>query len=1352
MILNSRDYWERRFSTEEWEEKKGREQTSFFANLIIKNIPYWFINDINKNDLSICDWGCAEGELVNLLSKVFKKSRITGIDISESAIKKAKEHYPECEFLSADIEGIGDYDIIISSNTIEHFYDPYDIALKLSNHSRKYLLFLLPFQERERIDEHFFTFEFKSIPFTIKDFNLRFFKELDVRYLHGTYWSGKQIILIYEKKFSYEQLDLSSFGVENLSNENENIQAQLNQSISERDNLWNQLNQTIAERDALSSQLNQTMAEKDSLAAQLNQVTSERDGLYGQLNNIYTSDFWKTASFYYKIRNKLFKYPHKFLQTWRREGFKRTLKKTLLKIASKNTTGVLIPVSDDDIEVRVLSASKIYAGGVSNRVSIVLPVYNQANYLKDAIEGVLSQTYKDIELIIINDGSTDGVEKVLDMYVTHPRVKIFIQENQKLPRALNNGFEHATSEFLTWTSADNIMLPNQIEELVRFLKENPDADMVFSDYQAIDDRGLPLNDSTFRPHNQYKDDHSIMRLPNIVTFENLHDSGDNFIGPSFMYRRHVAKIIGDYVHDTFGGEDYDYWLRLNSLFTIKHLNKILYKYRVHENTLNAKARELNIFENIRRLLDRDKSRREFYKRSLNISWVGFDHSNHILGPDNRTLLIFKYSLKNSPDVIERLRHPNVVSICFIDEKIDEYLADDEVLHTIDYIITASIDDFDVLYPVHRNKLFNIRDIETNLELLIKLGKVKLFERELKLSYEKKPCFVYSEDRKLNIALQVENFDKGGLEQVVYDLATHIDRKKFNVSVIVVNRNGLMGYKLKSKGIEVLEINNSIEAYLGILKNKHIDIVNSHYSYFGLDKAADLGIAVVETVHNSYTWISPETFEDIKKKSKYTDRYIFVSNQVKNYHRRRFAVPPSKAVVIPNGLNLEGLSTGASSNRYSRKALGLDEDDFIFLNVASFNSIKRHHFMIMAMKDIIKEHPDIKLLFVGNVLDVNYYNDVSGRIKTEGLEGNIRCLDFVEKPELAQIYKLADCFILPSLQEGWSIAVMEAVYFELPIIVTDIGSARDIIDGNDIGIIIGNPYEDILALSALDIAKLSLEKNADATELKEAMVNIYKNRMHWKEKTKKGKEKIINKFNIANIARNYEEQFIKAYYVARKERLNVWDLAQKGEKDFWVHVSKIGYAGYSPDEFISVLQRNSMLRALSFLEKPEEYWLDKVVVEVGSGPAGVVEFIRAKEKYAVEPLIDSYRQHYKHLSASDTKYFKQPVEKGIPLPDSFADLIICYNMLDHVLDPDRIMKECERVAKQGSYMLFQVNIYKDATFKKGEHKLLHPHTFTETSALEILEKYNFKAYKKRISEEPSDEGEYGFLIAARNTKL
>ncbi|MGA2465981.1 MAG: glycosyltransferase, partial [Thermodesulfobacteriota bacterium] len=920
------------------------------------------------------------------------------------------------------------------------------------------------------------------------------------------YLADKLNQAIAEKDSIWNQLNQIIMGRNGLSR-------QLNQTIAEKENIWNQLNQIIAEKDGLRNQLNQTISEKESIWNQLNQTQ-------GILNGIYRSDFWKVASLYYKIRDKSI--------------VLRTIH-NLFKWLKKKVRNSPYPEYPSKTEAEISKVPEIYGGGISDRVSVILPVYNQANYLKEAIDGVLNQTYKDIELIIINDGSTDGVEKVMDMYITHPKVKIFTQENQKLPRALNNGFDHATGEFLTWTSADNIMLPNQIEELVRFLEESPDADMVFSDYQAIDDRGMPLHDPTFRPHNQDKDERSIMRLPNIVTFENLHDSGDNFIGPSFMYRRHVAKIIGDYVHDTFGGEDYDYWLRLNSLFKIKHLNKILYKYRVHENTLNARAKELNLFENIKRLLERDRLRREFYQKRFNIIWVGFEQKKHLLNDDDKILLIFRYSLKNNSEVIKNLGSSNVVSICVIDEKMDEYSID-EVLKTSNYIITTDINDFDVLSHQYGDKLFNIENVEGNLELLVKMANSNLFNRKMGLFYEKKPASIYFENRRLNIAFQVENFDKGGLEQVVYDLATHIDRERFNLcGVIVVNQDGLMGDRLKSKGMDVLKVNNSLDAYKSLLKDRKIDIVNSHYSYFGLDKAAELGIGVIETVHNSYTWLDSEQIKELKFMSKYIDKHIAVSTQVKNYHRRRFGIPSSKIEIIPNGLNLEGLN-GVGENRFKRSSYGYDDRDFIFINVARLTWTKCHHLMLSAVKDLIRNYPDMKLIFIGNTEARELYDDIYNRIKNEGLERNVRLMDFVDRKYLKDIYQIADCLILPSIQEGWSIAAMEAMYFNLPIIMTDIGSARDIIEDNDIGIIVDNPYKDILLLSFNDILELSKMKSAkNLSELKKAMLTIYKNKELWKEEAKKGRDKILNEFSIERTVKRYEDIFVRTYYIEKKGR-------------------------------------------------------------------------------------------------------------------------------------------------------------------------------------------------------------------------
>src|SRR5262249_57420234 len=128
------------------------------------------------------------------------------------------------------------------------------------------------------------------------------------------------------------------------------------------------------------------------------------------------------------------------------------------------------------------------AGGAARRpyvpglVSVVLPVYNQADMLGDSIESVLGQTYQSLELIVIDDGSTDGVEEALRRYAGHPRVRVLRQANQKLPRALSNGFSFARGEFWTWTSADNLMHPEQLARLVAFLGAHPGTAMVYAHF------------------------------------------------------------------------------------------------------------------------------------------------------------------------------------------------------------------------------------------------------------------------------------------------------------------------------------------------------------------------------------------------------------------------------------------------------------------------------------------------------------------------------------------------------------------------------------------------------------------------------------------------------------------------------------------------------------------------------------------------------------------------------------------------------------------------------------------------------------------------------------------------------
>jgi lipopolysaccharide transport system ATP-binding protein len=194
--INTKEYWDKRFR-EDWELFDGPKQTEFFYKLAIKNLPRRVSRTIKKENLSILDWGCAEGDGTNLLFKKFggTKNRVEGFDISDVAIEKAKTKYPYIGFrtiLSENLEG--QFDVIFTSNTLEHFKKPLAMLQQLLMHTRYYLIGLVPFQERNPIAEHFCVFDYSSFPPKIGNLVLVYFKVIDVA---SKYWSGRQALFIY---------------------------------------------------------------------------------------------------------------------------------------------------------------------------------------------------------------------------------------------------------------------------------------------------------------------------------------------------------------------------------------------------------------------------------------------------------------------------------------------------------------------------------------------------------------------------------------------------------------------------------------------------------------------------------------------------------------------------------------------------------------------------------------------------------------------------------------------------------------------------------------------------------------------------------------------------------------------------------------------------------------------------------------------------------------------------------------------------------------------------------------------------------------------------------------------------
>lgn len=207
-------------------------------------------------------------------------------------------------------------------------------------------------------------------------------------------------------------------------------------------------------------------------------------------------------------------------------------------------------------------------------ISIVLPVYNGEKYLSQSIESCLKQTFINIELIIVNDCSTDNTLSIANQYAEKDsRVTVISNiENKKLPASLNIGHNEAKGDFITWTSDDNFYELDALEQLLNSLLED-EADIVYSNIFLIDNLGDRIRE---------------VRLSG---FENL--IFGNVIGSCFLYRRNVFEKNNGYNESLFLIEDYDFWMRaiLHSKFT--KLDQFLYNYRKHENSLTNQINAVN---------------------------------------------------------------------------------------------------------------------------------------------------------------------------------------------------------------------------------------------------------------------------------------------------------------------------------------------------------------------------------------------------------------------------------------------------------------------------------------------------------------------------------------------------------------------------------------------------------------------------------------------------------------------------------------------------------------------------------------------------------------------------------------
>jgi len=238
-------------------------------------------------------------------------------------------------------------------------------------------------------------------------------------------------------------------------------------------------------------------------------------------------------------------------------------------------------------------ASEALVAHESPAISVIIPVYNQAQFLGHAIDSVLAQTWKDYELIVVDDGSTDESGEVAKRYGS--RLRYVRKANAGGASALNAGVRLAKGSWIAILPSDDMWEPSKLERQWRFIDIHPEAAFVYSDYLIIDSTGKPQR-TTSHP------------VPPERARQRIHLLRGCFInGGSVLLRKSLFEEIGGFDEGNRYAPDYDYWLRVTERYSAVRIPEPLLRYRVHSGQDSMRFRPIwkATYQVVRKFLRRE---------------------------------------------------------------------------------------------------------------------------------------------------------------------------------------------------------------------------------------------------------------------------------------------------------------------------------------------------------------------------------------------------------------------------------------------------------------------------------------------------------------------------------------------------------------------------------------------------------------------------------------------------------------------------------------------------------------------------------------------------------------------------
>jgi glycosyltransferase involved in cell wall biosynthesis len=395
-----------------------------------------------------------------------------------------------------------------------------------------------------------------------------------------------------------------------------------------------------------------------------------------------------------------------------------------------------------------------------------------------------------------------------------------------------------------------------------------------------------------------------------------------------------------------------------------------------------------------------------------------------------------------------------------------------------------------------------------------------------------PFVVHSYDGKRpRCVVATGMLDVGGLDRVAALLGRRLPSYGLETTIVcAANGTGGTGERLvdalRLEGVPVVRL--SSQDGFRWLKARRPDVVSIHGAPdWMVAAAADAGIPIIETLHGAHSFFDPfdqQTWRKERLRSEQINGFVAVSEFIRRqYLRGNPSYPANRIITIPNGV--DGRYILDRDRTRARSELGL-RNEFLFVSLARCNLQKNTFGLVSAFSEVAAAHPDAHLLAAGHIDDAEYFQQIRRH------RDRLSCADRIHLcghcPDVSAVLAAADAFVLDSFFEGWPLAPMEALYAGLPVVISDVGGAREQVgEGGRRGFVVDNPLSDPEEMDWYRMSRARFRRQVNRTALVDAMSSIVTDRNHWQNIRGELRAESVKRFSAESCVQRHAEVLSQA---------------------------------------------------------------------------------------------------------------------------------------------------------------------------------------------------------------------------------